>query len=145
MTLKREKNVPPNPFQDNPPAGATRKAFDREDNGGGPPGSPLGDRHAAEDMVDGGTETGGLAGSNMGDGTPVSEQDLEAEKREEANGPFAGPTGGAVGGTPAEGRASGGHMMGKGFSPGSGSSRGDSTIGSKPRATKKTPNRRKKK
>ena len=144
MTTKRKKDVPPNSFEEKPPPGATRKAFDREDNGGGPPGSPLGDRHAAEDMVDGGTETGGLAGSNVGDGSPVSEEDLNAEKRENESGPFAGPAGGAVGGTPAEGRASGGHMTGKGFSPGSGSSRGDSTIGSKPRAAKKPSGRRKK-
>ena len=43
--------------------------------------------------------------------------------------PFAGPSGGAVGGTPARGRATGGRT-GRGLT-GSGG-RGDSTIGSKP-------------
>jgi hypothetical protein len=42
---------------------------------------------------------------------------------------YSGPAGGAVGGTPAEGRASGGKKHG-GISS-SGSSRGDSTIGSR--------------
>jgi hypothetical protein len=136
MTLKREKDVPPNPFKEETPPGATRKAFDREDNGGGPEGSPLGDRHAVGD-----TDGSGLVGK---DGVPANDEDLEAEAREEEQGPFAGPSGGAVGGSPAEGRASGGHMPGKGFSPGSGSTRGDSTIGAEP-AESKTPTRRRKK
>lgn len=112
------------------PPGATREAFEREDNGGGPAGSPLKDHHASDGPA-GGDETGGLAGSNVGDGTPLEDQFLSAEDLGEEDGPYAGPGGGAVGGTPAEGRASGGHVHG-GFSPGSGGSRGDSTIGSEP-------------
>jgi len=126
--------------QDNPPAGATRKAFDREDLGGGPPGSPLGDRHAAGEPA-GGSEVGGLGGSNIGDGSPVEPgTDLAAE--EEA--PFSGHSGGAVGGTPAGRRSSGGKIHG-GIAPG-GVHRGDSTIGSKPEGGSKTsPRRRSKK
>src|SRR5436305_848409 len=117
------------------PPGATRQALDREDNGGGPAGSPLGDRHAAGDPA-GGTEVGGLAGSPIGDGSPFeNEKDWQAEYGNE-NGPYAGHAGGAVGGTPAQGRASGGNISG-GFSPGSGDSRGDSTIGAKPTTKKK--------
>jgi hypothetical protein len=115
--IGRPKMVPP---------GATRKAFDREDNGGGPPGSPLGDRHAAGDPG-GGAEFGGLAGSNVDDGTPVEEEPPEPD------GPYAGHSGGAVGGSPAEGRSSGGRTHG-GLAPGS-SHRGDSTIGSDPEKT----------
>jgi hypothetical protein len=128
MTVKRKSDVPPNAFKDEVPPGATRKAFDREDNGGGPEGSPLGDRHAIGD-----TMGSGLVGESGG----ANDEELEQEAREEENGPFAGPSGGAVGGTPAEGRASGGHMTGKGFSPGSGSTRGDSTIGSNPPASRR--------
>jgi hypothetical protein len=46
--------------------------------------------------------------------------------------PYAGPAGGAVGGTPAEGRSSGGRT-GRGIAPG-GVHRGDSTIGTNPRS-----------
>src|SRR4051812_19421642 len=110
------------------PPGATRKAFDREDNGGGPAGSSLGARHGAGDPA-GGDSTGGVAGSNIDDGTPVlePEEDLDAE---ESHPPYAGHAGGAVGGTPAEGRSSGGHVHG-GLAPGS-THRGDSTVGSDP-------------
>jgi hypothetical protein len=95
------------------PPGATRSAFDREDNGGGPAGSPLKDRHATDGLA-GGEETGGLAGSNIGDGTPLEEEDLTPEEVEESDsGPYGGPSGGAVGGTPAEKRASGGHLRRK--------------------------------
>jgi len=110
------------------PPGATRNAFDREDNGGGPAGSSLGDRHAAGDPA-GGDSTGGVAGSNIGDGSPVlePEEDLDAA---ESQPPYAGHAGGAVGGSPAEGRSSGGTIRG-GLAPGA-THRGDSTIGSKP-------------
>jgi hypothetical protein len=118
------------------PPGATRKAFEREDLGGGPPGSPLGDRHAAG-TLGGGTEVGGLGGTNIGEGAPenadleepmatgVNPENLEAEGP-----PYAGISGGAVGGTPAEGRSSGGKLH-RGLAA-EGTHRGDSTIGSDP-------------
>src|SRR5919204_5493582 len=91
----------PNTGNEEIPPGATRKAFDREDNGGGPPGSPLGDRHAAG-TPGGGTEIGGLGGTNIGEGSPQN-ADLEqpmgtgvaAEDIEEQGPPYAGPSGGA--------------------------------------------------
>src|SRR6266849_9816233 len=104
------------------PPGATRKAFERENCGGGPPGSPLGDRHAAGEPG-GGTEIGGLGGTNIGEGSP-DDVDLERpmggglpdEDIEEEGPPYAGPSGGAVGGTPAQGRSSGGRVH-RGLAP----------------------------
>ena len=134
-TKKQSKNSPEAPKGPVPP-GATRKAFDREDNGGGPSGSPLGDRHAAG-TPGGGTEIGGLGGTNIGEGAP-SNADLEQpmgtgvtnDDIEEEGPPYAGISGGAVGGTPAEGRSSGGNVH-RGLAAG-GTHRGDSTIGSDP-------------
>jgi hypothetical protein len=92
----------------------------------------------------GGAASGGLAGTNIGAGDPEN-ADLEAEmgsgiaeqeENEDKGGPpFAGPGGGAVGGTPAEGRAKGGRVR-HGIAPG-GVHRGDSTIGSKDRKGRK--------
>ena len=110
------------------PPGATRKAFDREDNGGGPRGSPLGDRHAAGTPAGGG-ELGGLGGSNVGDGEPIDDP-TEVEGVPDDAPPYAGHAGGAVGGTPAEDRASGGNVH-HGYDPGA-AHRGDSTIGADP-------------
>ena len=66
----------------------------------------------------------------------VNETDADTERTDndvgddaDADLPLAGPAGGAVGGTPARGRATGGRT-GRGLT-GSGG-RGDSTIGSKP-------------
>jgi RNA polymerase-binding transcription factor DksA len=82
------------------------------------------DVHAAG-TAGGGTAVGGLAGTNIGDGGP-SDAGLEqamgsgnfdvraaADQDDEA---YAGPSGGAVGGTPANKRASGGRTEG-GLSP----------------------------
>jgi hypothetical protein len=84
----------------------------------------------------GGTEVGGLAGTNIGDGSPEN-ADLEqamgsgihAPEAEDEPG-YGGPSGGAVGGTPAEGRASGGRIHG-GLDPGA-DERGATTIGGDP-------------
>lgn len=125
-TVHRPKEVPP---------GATRRAFDREPNGGGD-WSPPGDRHAAG-TPGGGSEVGGLGGTTIGEGAPEN-ADLEEtmgtgenEYNEEFEGPpYGGISGGAVGGTPAQGRSSGGRTH-RGIAPG-GVHRGDSTIGSDP-------------
>src|SRR3954452_22594987 len=105
MNRKGRRDIQTNktPASEIPP-GATRQAFDREDNGGGPAGSPLGDPHAAGE-AGGGTEIGGLAGSNIGDGTPFEDEGPWKAEYGEENGPYAGLSGGAVGGTPAQGRA----------------------------------------
>ncbi len=100
------------------------------------------DRHAAG-TPGGGAASGGLAGTNIGSGDPDdAELELEAEmgsgttEPDEGGGPpYSGPSGGAVGGTPAEGRASGGRIQ-HGIAP-DGSQRGDSTIGSKNRRGRK--------
>jgi hypothetical protein len=103
---------------------ATRAAGDDDIHAAGTPG--------------GGTASGGLAGTNAGDGSPddvnlenpMGSGVLDQGGEEDDDGPpYAGPAGGSVGGTPAEGRASGGRA-GRGIAPG-GTHRGDSTIGSK--------------
>jgi hypothetical protein len=91
------------------------------------------DPHAAG-TPGGGTASGGLAGSNSGNGDP-DETSLEAAlgsgvhdtDGEEAEEPgYAGPSGGAVGGTPAGGRVRGGHTGG-GLRPEAG--RREGTLG----------------
>jgi len=75
------------------------------------------DIHAAG-TPGGGTASGGLAGSNTGDGDPddVDLEDalgsgvLDTTEEDQEGPPYAGPSGGAVGGTPAEKRAKGGHL-----------------------------------
>jgi hypothetical protein len=118
--------------------GTTDEAAERESRPGGPEATPLDDRYAAG-TPGGGSEFGGLAGTNVGDGDPEN-ADLEdttgggdnlvQEEDEAGAGPYAGHAGGAVGGTPAEGRASGGTIEG-GLAPG-GTHRGDSTVGADP-------------
>jgi RNA polymerase-binding transcription factor DksA len=91
---------------------------DREDDEG------RADVHAAG-TAGGGTAVGGLAGTNIGDGGPSDaglEQamgsgnfDVEANADEDEDA-YAGPSGGAVGGTPANKRASGGRTE-RGIAP----------------------------
>src|SRR4051812_41684064 len=78
------------------------------------PDEAVGDRYAAG-TPGGGTASGGLAGTNAGDGDP-DDADLEdalgsgihdTGGDEEGGPPYSGPSGGAVGGTPAEKRAKG--------------------------------------
>jgi hypothetical protein len=128
---KERKPVRPEPI----PPGATRRASDHDLRPGEEPPPHPPDEEAAG-TPGGGTEVGGLAGTNVDEGAPEN-ADLErimgrGDVAEEAEGepPYAGPSGGAVGGTPAEGRASGGHT-GRGLAPG-GRHHGDSTIGTNP-------------
>jgi len=135
MAVNSGKSAGQSDPEDIPP-GATQRASDRTSRPGGPPPSDLGDRHAAG-TPGGGTEVGGLAGSNIGEGTP-DEPELEAaaagpvpdNEDEDGGPPYSGPSGGAVGGTPAQGRSSGGRIHG-GLRPG-GQHRGDSTVGADP-------------
>jgi hypothetical protein len=116
----------PNTGSEPVPPGATRKAADRPRNpGGGPPGSGAGPRHAAADE-DNPTEEYGATDSNE----PLAEPPAEEPDALELGPPYSGPSGGAVGGTPAEDRAVGGHT-GRGIAPG-GVHRGDSTVGADP-------------
>ena len=90
-------------------------------------GSERGDVHAAG-TPGGGTARGGLAGTNVGGGAPGGakledamgrgDADTEADPDEEdAPEAFAGRSGGAVGGTPANKRAKGGKTNGKTADP----------------------------
>jgi hypothetical protein len=119
------------------PPGATQEASDRTSRPGGPPATPLDDRHALG-TPGGGSEIGGLAGTNEGEGDPddtealeeaMAGDDLDDVSDDDATA-YGGISGGAVGGTPAEGRSSGGRVHG-GIRPG-GTHRGDSTIGADP-------------
>jgi len=105
------------PLRDRPEAGgrtANRAAFvDMED------AANATDSHAVG-SAGGGTAVGGLAGTNVNDGSPFN-ADLEGamgtgrfdvkEGGDEEDG-YAGPSGGAVGGTPANKRAAGGRKKG---------------------------------
>ncbi len=131
---KRDKHPRDRSAEPPVPPGATRRADESTLRPWEPP-SPVGDRHAAG-TPGGGTEVGGLGGTNVGDGDPEN-ADLEEAmatgvdpEAHEDEPPYSGPSGGAVGGSPAEGRSTGGTVPG-GLSPG-GVHRGDSTIGADP-------------
>jgi hypothetical protein len=135
----RARQLPPPGKKYDIPPGATKKASDADLRPGEPPSS-FDDRYAAG-TPGGGTEYGGLAGSNFGDGDPeVPElndamangihepEEVESEETVEA---YGGPSGGAVGGTPAGKRVRGGQMARRGLKPHD-ERRGDSTIGHDP-------------
>jgi hypothetical protein len=124
MARGKKSGTPfPNTGSEPIPPGATDKAADRpREAGGGPPGSGAGPRHAAGDA--GSTEEAyGASESNQ----PLAESLPEESDALEKGPPYSGRSGGAVGGTPAEDRSSGGRT-GHGIAP-SGVHRGDSTIG----------------
>jgi hypothetical protein len=118
------------------PPGATRKASDHDLR----PGEPADRTPAGEEAVGtpgGGTEVGGLAGTNVNDGDPALTNldramgsGARGEDSEEGGPPYAGHAGGAVGGAVAQGRASGGHER-HGLSPG-GTPHRESTVGQDP-------------
>jgi hypothetical protein len=115
------------------PPGATRKALDRSTNPpGGAPGSGAGPLHASGDPGDGKEFSEVYDRHRQGDPTltevpAVSDDELVEGRPIE---PYSGPSGGAVGGSPAEGRSSGGNIH-RGIAPGA-THRGDSTIGTDP-------------
>jgi len=114
----------PNTGSEALPPGATAAAADRPiHKGGGPPGSGAGPRHAADDVGSPDEEYGAVDTND-----PRAEPLPPPLDPLEQGPPYAGISGGAVGGSPAEGRAVGGTIEG-GYDPGS-SHRGDSTLGS---------------
>src|SRR5436309_5601590 len=118
----------PNTGSETIPPGATRKAvYEPLNPSGEPPGSGAGPRHAADDP-DSPNESYEATDSNQ----PLADDmNMNAGSEPEQEGPpYAGPSGGAVGGSPAERRSSGGKMR-RGIKPG-GIHRGDSTIGTNP-------------
>ena len=103
------------------PPGATKQAAERDENPRGRPRhTPLDDREATGDNPD-----TGLPG-------PFEEDDFADEEGP----PYAGHAGGAVGGTPAEGRASGGETGG-GIAPQQGTRDVDTTVGENPTTRKR--------
>jgi hypothetical protein len=127
---KKSKTQFPNTGNEPIPPGATREAADRPRNpGGGAPGSGAGPRHAAADPGSP-DESYEATDSNQ----PLAEAPVADEPDPLEEGPpFSGNSGGAVGGTPAQGRSSGGRMK-RGIDPG-GSHRGDSTVGADPESS----------
>jgi len=125
---KHPKQVPNTGSEPIPP-GATREAADRPRNpGGGAPGSGAGPRHAANDE---GSPDESFEATDSNE--PLAESPVVDDQDPLEEGPpYAGISGGAVGGSPAERRSSGGRT-GHGIDPG-GAHRGDSTIGTDPDA-----------
>lgn len=110
-----------------PPGARTRATHRSTHRGGGPPGSGAGPRHAADDAGTPDEEYGAVDSNNpLADGT-LPDPDEPPEEELEA---YSGIHGGAVGGTPAQKRASGGRM-GKGIRPGTAHPT-DSTVGTDP-------------
>ena len=122
-TSRRIVNVPNTGNEEIPP-GATAQAADRPINPDNePPESAAGPRHAADDPGSP-VEEYGATDSNQ----PLAEAPQDEPNPLEEGPPYAGISGGAVRGSPAEMRSSGG-TTGGGLAPG-GTHRGDSTIGS---------------
>lgn len=109
--------------------------FEVPDTRRGAPRTRETDIHAAG-TAGGGTAVGGLAGTNLGEGDPddgnleealgSGNYDVALEAEDSETTPYAGHSGGAVGGTPAEKRAAGGRTHG-GLAPRPGP--GDSVVG----------------
>jgi len=120
----------PNSGNEEIPPGATARAADRPIHvGGGPPGSGAGPRHAADDPGTPNEEYGAVdSNSPLADGTLV-DQDAPLEEEPEA---YGGSHGGAVGGTPAQKRATGGRKT-RGIRAGK-TRPTESTVGSDPEA-----------
>lgn len=118
------------------PPGATKAASDHDLRPGETPDrTPSGEEAAG--TPGGGTEFGGLAGANIDDGDPVRApidramgSDARGDEGEQGDQAYGGWSGGAVGGTPANARAEGGHQR-HGISPG-GVPPADTTIGQDP-------------
>lgn len=129
MARKKAKqpHMPNTGNEEVPPGARTRATHRSAHTGGGPPGSGAGPRHAADDEGTPNEEYGAIDSNNpLADGTLV-DPDEPSEEEPEA---YSGMHGGAVGGTPAQKRASGGRMH-KGIRPGT-TRPPDSTVGSDP-------------
>lgn len=122
------------------PPGATKAASDHDLRPGETPDrTPSGEEAAG--TPGGGTEFGGLAGTNVDDGDPVRApidramgSDDRGDEGDEGDQAYAGSAGGAVAGTPANVRAAGGHQR-HGISPG-GTLPADAMVGQQPTPTK---------
>jgi hypothetical protein len=124
MARKKPKRLQvPNSGSEEVPPGATRQATDWEQP---PTDSDAGPRHAANDPGSPDEEYGATDSNE-----PLADQDREETDQGEVTA-YGGRSGGAVGGTPAEGRSKGGHAR-RGFAPDH-SRPMDTTIGADPDA-----------
>ena len=134
------RNVGPDDTQPKRRAGLRPDERDPDEPHRGP-AAGAGDQHM-QGAPAGGLASGGLAGSNAGDGSTddvdiesgfgVGIDDDSGDRSFQENEPAAGRRGGAVGGTPANKRAEP-TTIGRGIHPASGHRGGDgSTIGSPP-------------
>jgi hypothetical protein len=133
--MSKKGRPSPMDLTDDIPPGATPEAFEAEQDvpSGGPPGSGAGDRHMAGDT--GPDLAAGPDGPTFED-FGYRDDDRDSDQSDEPD-YYGGPSGGAVGGTPAGGRSTGGTLRGhEGIDPG-GVHRGDSTIGAEPSKGKK--------
>jgi hypothetical protein len=122
---RKPAQEPPKPPLEPIPPGATKAAADRPiHRGGGAPGSGAGPRHAANDP---GSPDESYEAVDSND--PLAEAPLDEPDPMEDGPPYAGFSGGAVGGSPAEGRSSGGQVDNPIYVENT--HRGDSTIGSR--------------
>jgi len=127
----------PNTGNEPIPPGATKAAADRPiHRGGGAPGSGAGPRHAANDP---GSPDESYEAVDRN--SPLAEPPTDEPDALELGPPYAGMSGGAVGGTPAEGRSAGGQVDRPIYVENP--HRGDSTIGSKPSPRRGSANRAK--
>jgi hypothetical protein len=138
----RPQEQPGTGAEDIPP-GATRKAWDRPTNpAGGSPGSGAGPRHMSGDPGDGNELSEAIDRHREDDPSMTEEPAVSDDRGADKDTAYAGLAGGAVGGTPAEGRSSGGNIH-RGIAPG-GVHRGDSTVGTDPLPGTAKPKRRSK-
>ena len=134
--MSKKGRPSPMKLTDDVPPGATPEAFDAERDvpRGGAPGSGAGDRHMAGET--GPELAAGPDGPTYNDFGYTGDDDRGPDETEEPVA-YGGSSGGAVGGTPAGGRATGGNLRDhEGLKPG-GVHRGDSTIGAEPSPKKK--------
>ncbi len=125
----RQSKIPHTDKEEIPPGATTRASHRAIHQGGGAPGSGAGPRHAADDPGSPNEEYGAVdSNSPLADGTLIDQDAPLEEEEPEAYGGFHG---GAVGGTPAQGRAIGGHLN-HGIPAGT-DRHPDTTIGAKPK------------
>ena len=123
--MRRQEDLPPGQKAIRPRRAGLRPDERDPADKPGPPGSAGGGVNMSG-APGGGGANGGMAGSNVGDGAPGNAKHLEdalgsglfdnAGDKVESRPPYAGPSGGAVGGTPAEKRAKGGRIH-RGLAP----------------------------
>src|SRR5262245_19213558 len=115
MAKRKNRSFAANTGSEEVPPGATTRAADRPLNPpGGGPGSGAGPRHAAGDEGSTEEEYGGVDSNQPAADESVAPEEETLPEEQDA---YGGPSGGAVGGTPAGKRSRGGRIHG-GIAPG---------------------------